>query len=123
MKLKMKQIGLAGALSVFTTLSNAAVLTYDNSGDLFLNPGTQTTYDFEESSGFPASSGTFTHIGMFDNINFDATVADYALSISGNRSMTGTTGSGSAASIDLSGFGSDVFGVGFWGTGFNRNWK
>ena len=115
--MEMKKIGLSslvGALSVFSTFTNAALLTYDNSGDLFLNPGSQTTYDFEVSSGFPVASVGFEYIGLFDNINFDATVYDTSISVSGDQSMAGATGTGSPANIDLT-LGSDVFGVGFWG--------
>lgn len=115
MKMKSKQIGLAAALSVFTTLSNAALLTYDNTFDLFLNPGLKTTYDFELLTGFPASTGTFTPIGTFDDINFDATVYETTASISGERVMTGANGTFTTANVDFSGLTNDVIGVGFWG--------
>ena len=111
--MEMKQIGLAGALSVVATFSHATLATYDNLFDLFVNPGLKTTYDFEVLTGFPVSTGTFTPIGSFDSINFDATV--YAgVPVSGTRSMTGATGTFSTANVDFSGLSRDVVGVGFW---------
>jgi hypothetical protein len=118
--MEIKHIGLAGALALFSAFSHATVTTYDNLFDLFVNPGLKTTYDFEILTGFPTSSGTFTQIGMFDNIDFDATVYTTTQSISGTRSMTGSSGTSSAAEIDFSALSDDVVGVGFWALDLTR---
>jgi hypothetical protein len=111
----MKQIGLAGALSAFAFCSHATTTTYDNLFDLFVNPGLKTTYDFETLSGFPASTGTFTAIGVFDGINFDASLYATPAAISGTRTLTGSGGTFTAASADFSAVSGNVVGIGFWG--------
>lgn len=116
----IKQIGLTGVLAVFSAFSHATVATYDNLFDLFVNPGLKTTYDFETLTGFPTSGSPFVHIGVFDDIDFDATVFTTTLSVSGSRSMTGSTGTFSPAAIDFSGLSDDVVGVGFWALDLTR---
>jgi len=110
----MKLFGITGLLTLLANVSYASVATYDNLFDLFVNPGLKTTYDFEELTGFPASTGTFTTIGTFDDIDFDATVYTTAQSVSGSRSMTGTTGTFSTADVNFSSLSDDVVGIGFW---------
>ncbi len=111
----MKQIVYIGALGLFATCSQATVVTYDNLPDLFVNPGLKTTYDFETLTGFPSSSGTFAHIGMFNGVNFDASTSSFSGAISGTQAMTGSSDSFSAANVDFSGVSGNVVGVGLWG--------
>ncbi len=113
--MNIKHIACFGALSLFSTCSQATVVTYNNLPDLFVNPGLKTTYDFETLTGFPSSGGTFAHIGTFNGVNFDASAFSYSGAISGTQTMTGSNDSFSAANIDFSGVSGNVVGLGFWG--------
>ena len=72
---------------MYPITSFAAIITYDNEAAFLGAIGSSTTYDFEESSGFPPSGGV---IDLFDGVNFDAKTITSASSTSGTQSMTGS---------------------------------
>jgi len=90
---------LAGAMAavLFSPLAaTAAPTTYSDQATFLAALGGSTTYDFETSSGFPASGG---NIGLFDSINFDAQTYADGQATSGAQTMTGSTGTFGTATL------------------------
>lgn len=72
----------------------AAPILYNSEADLFANLDRFTTYDFEASSGFYSG-----YIGLFDGINFDASI--YYSGYYGSQVMTSFSAPNRTAFIDF----------------------
>ena len=104
------------ALLFWTGASHAALMTFTDEAAFLGAVGSATTYDFETSSGFPADTngstlGGFAHIGLFDGINFDASVYESSVTPAGEQSMTGTAGTFTPATLT---FAPGTTGLGFF---------
>ena len=113
-----KFLAIGAGLSV-ASLNASAVTIFDDEANFLAALSGSTTYDFEAGSGFPADTngagfGGFAHIGLFDGIDFDATVFQITTSTSPVQSMTGTTSTFSSAMIDFSGLADLPEAIGFF---------
>ncbi len=105
------------ALLFWAGASHAVLITFNDEATFLGAVGSATTYDFETSSGFPADTnggtlGGFAPIGLFDGINFDASVYESSSTPVGEQSMTGPTGTFSDATLTFS---PGTTGFGFFG--------
>ncbi len=105
-----------------TSLNASAAMIYDNETNFLSALSSTTTYDFEVGSGFPSASGGFANIGVFDSINFGATVYESTLlATSGLQTMAGSSGTFSSAVIDFTGIANAPEAFGFFALDLTTN--
>lgn len=112
MKKFMMMLAITSMVLAGSSLTKAGPQLIDNEADLLATSLKITTYDFEQSSGFPSENN---YIGALDNIIFDAQIHEYSRSTSGTQSMTGQSGTGTIATLDFSNIDNEVIGFGFYG--------
>ena len=105
--------------------TSAEPVLFNNQAEFFSTVGRGTTFDFEESSGFPAGGfNPGSPIGLFNGINFDANVIfNNDFSTSGVQVMTGSTGTTGTAILDFNQLPLQLTGFGFFGVGLSSEEK